>query len=221
VVENELNAYHGLLPVDSLLAEVSRLKIEYALESNPLTGLPGSLVLARVVESRLRGHDPFALGWVDIDYFKPFNDHYGFPRGDEVLLLLSELLRTRAGRAPTRFLAHPGGDDFAVLTAPEEAAGLGQAVALEFADRVLSLYDPADRRRGGITSVDRQGVPRHFGFLTLSIGIVAWQGELGMTYRRLVEIAAEMKGAAKRVPGTAVFANQRALQAAGHGQPAQ
>src|SRR5262249_58493860 len=78
VLETERGRYHGLLLVDVLLAEVSRLKVEYALQSNPLTGLPGSLVFARAVESRLAEGRPFALGWAGIDDFKPFNDRYGF-----------------------------------------------------------------------------------------------------------------------------------------------
>ena len=159
VLENDHGGYHGLLPVDVLLAEVSRLKVEYALQSNPLTRLPGNLVFARVVESRLAAGHAFAMGWVDIDDFKPFNDRYGFKRGDEVLLLLAEILHARLQAAPADLL----------------------------------------------------GAPRRFGILSLSVGIVTWRGEPGIDYRRLVEVAAEVKAAAKRAPGTAVVSNARNL----------
>jgi len=211
VLETADGAYHGLLLVDVLLTEVSRLKVEYALQSNPLTGLPGSLIFARVVESRLSTGQPFALGWVDIDDFKPFNDRYGFTRGDEVLQLLAHILGERLGTAPTHFLAHPGGDDFAFLAAPDRAHALAVAAASEFSARVLALYDAQDRAVGGISSVDRHGTPRRFGIVSLSVGIVAWQGEPGIDYRRLVEIAAEVKAAAKRSPGAAVVSNARDL----------
>jgi hypothetical protein len=108
-------------------------------------------------------------------------------------------------------LAHPGGDDFAFLASPEEAHAVCVAATHAFSERVLAHYDPADREAGGISSVDRQGTPRRFGLLSLSVGIVAWNGQPGIDYRRLVEVAAEVKAAAKRMPGPAVVSNGRDL----------
>lgn len=77
--------------------------------------------------------------------------------------------------------------------------------------RVVLDYNEQDREAGGISSVDRQGTPPRFGLLSLSIGIVTWHGEPGIGYRRLVEIAAEVKAAAKRIPGPVVVSNARDL----------
>jgi len=211
VVDTEEGRYHGLLPVDLLLTEMTRLKVEYALQSNPLTGLPGSLVLARAAQGRLEASRPFTLGWVDIDHFKSFNDRYGFTRGDEVLLLLAGLLRQHFAGDPRALVAHPGGDDFAFLAANDDAEERARRVAQAFSVQVASLYDPADRERGGIVSVDRRGERRRFGLVAVSVGLVAWNGEPQVDYRRLVEIAAEVKAGAKRIAGPAVVRNARAL----------
>jgi diguanylate cyclase (GGDEF)-like protein len=211
VVEDEQGDYHGLLPVDLLLTEMTRLKVEYALQSNPLTGLPGSVVLARVAEARMSAGQPFTLGWVDIDDFKPYNDRYGFLRGDEVLLLLAEIIRKQLTKGPEDFLAHPGGDDFAFLVEPALSEERSRAAAEEFSDRVRRLYDEPDREAGGITSHDRQGRSRQFPFLSISAGLVTWRGEPGVDYRRLVEVAAEVKQLAKASPGGAIVMNARAL----------
>ena len=211
VVETQEGRYHGLLPVDLLLTEMTRLKVEYALQSNPLTGLPGSLVLARAAQGRLGAGRPFTLGWVDVDHFKSFNDRYGFTRGDEVLLLLAGLLRQHFSGDPRALVAHPGGDDFAFLAANEDAEERARRVAQAFSVQVASLYDPADRERGGIVSVDRRGERRRFGLVAVSIGLVAWNGEPQIDYRRLVEIAAEVKASAKRMAGPAVVRNARTL----------
>ena len=211
VVVNERGDYHGLLPVDLLLGEMTRLKVDYALQANPLTGLPGSVALTRAAEMRLAAGLHFTLGWADIDHFKPFNDRYGFSRGDEVLLLLAEILRRHLGARPEDFLAHPGGDDFAFLALPDDAERRAWEAALEFSQRVPGLYDPVDRAAGGISSTDRQGIEKSFGFLSLSVGLVAWRGETHIDLRRLFEVAAEVKAVAKAQPGPAAVTNARAL----------
>jgi diguanylate cyclase (GGDEF)-like protein len=214
VVEDETGGYHGLLPVDLLLSEISRLKVEYALQSNPLTGLPGSAAFARAVEARLALGRPFALGWADLDNFKPFNDRYGFGRGDSALLLLAEVLCEHLQRDLGDLVAHPGGDDFAFLVGAECAQVRALEAAQRFSERVATLYDPEDRAQGGIDSVDRRGHSRRFAITSVSIGLVRWSGEPDVDYRRLLEIAAELKSAAKRCPGPAVRVNQRALDSA-------
>jgi diguanylate cyclase (GGDEF)-like protein len=210
VIETERGDYHGLLPVDLLLSEMTRLKVEYALQSNPLTGLPGSAALARIAESRIAGERPFVLGWVDIDDFKPFNDRYGFSRGDEVLRLLAETLKRHVSRQGD-FLAHLGGDDFAFLAEPFEVEQRLRSAVAEFAEEIPRLYDDSDSVQGGITSFDRQGNERRYGFLVVSVGLVPWRGELGIDYRRLVELAAEVKNLAKKTPGPSVVVNARSL----------
>ena len=211
VVLNDRGDYHGLLPVDLLLGEMTRLKVDYALQANPLTGLPGSVALTRAAEMRLAAGLHFTLGWADIDHFKPFNDRYGFSRGDEVLLLLAEILRRHLGARPDDFLAHPGGDDFAFLVLPDDAERRAWDAALEFSRRVPDLYDLADRAAGGINSADRHGNELRFGFLSLSIGLVAWRGETRVDLRALFEVAAEVKAVAKAQPGPAAVTNARAL----------
>jgi diguanylate cyclase (GGDEF)-like protein len=211
VVENEAGGYHGLLPVDRLLGEMTRLKVEYALQSSPLTGLPGSTALSRSVEARFRAGKHFVMGWADLDDFKPFNDRYGFSRGDAALLLLAEILQRHLQLDARELVVHIGGDDFAFLIEGDDPGARAQKAADEFSERVLALYDPEDRLAGGIESIDRRGRRRRFGITSVSMGLVAWRGEAGVGYRRLVELAAEVKTAAKKVKGPQVLVNQRSF----------
>jgi GGDEF domain-containing protein len=212
VVEDDDGLYHGLLAVDHLLAEINRLKVEYARQTNPLTGLPGAIPLAAIVGKRLRESSTLALGWADIDDFKPYNDRYGFDRGDKVLLLLAEVLADFYS-GPGRFLAHIGGDDFAFVTTDVTGAEhTAFAAAQLFGNRAQHLYDPDDRAAGGIVSVDRQGRERQFRFASLSIGLVLWHGEVPIDYHRLVAVATEAKSAAKGSPGPSVITNKRRLE---------
>lgn len=57
---------------------------------------------------------PFALLLVDLDYFKPYNDHYGHQAGDDCLRQVAEcmLAALRSGQAK---LFRYGGEEFAIL----------------------------------------------------------------------------------------------------------
>jgi diguanylate cyclase (GGDEF)-like protein len=211
VIVNSRGEYHGLLPVDLLLSEMTRLKLDYALQSNPLTKLPGSRLLERAVERHFNERLPFTLGWADLDDFKSFNDFYGFSRGDRVLLLAAEVLHRHIGTGPNGPLVHLGGDDFAFLLPPESDEEISWLISNEFSKLVPSHYDEAERFRGGVEIEDRHGVRRFRPFSALSIGLVRWEGEPGMTYPKLSELAAEMKTLAKRTDGPSVAVNRRSI----------
>ncbi|MBI5440615.1 MAG: hypothetical protein HY900_05305, partial [Deltaproteobacteria bacterium] len=115
------------------------------------------------------------------------------------------------GDGPDELLAHAGGDDFAFVVRPESAEERARAATAEFAERIVGLYDAAERAAGKIVATDRLGVRRCYGFLSLSIGIVTWNGERGFDYRILASIVAELKGAAKAIEGPAVVVNRRRL----------
>lgn len=66
-------------------------------------------------EAHLEGQHHW-LGMVDIDNFKAINDTYGHVFGDEVLLLLSTLMR-KAFRSEDRLFRF-GGEEFVILLAP-------------------------------------------------------------------------------------------------------
>jgi len=175
---------------------------------NPLSGLPGNPTITEEIESRLARNEEFALLYVDIDRFKEFNDHYGFTRGDRVLMLLSEILVQVAG-ADQRFVGHIGGDDFVVLAHIDEAEALAERITRRFDGAIGALYDAPDRARGWIEARDRRGKLRHIPFATVSIGIVSvppgrFEGAIAAA-----RAAAEVKEVAKRQPGSAWAVDRR------------
>src|SRR3954447_22443749 len=72
---------------------------------SPLTGLPGNVRIEEEIETRVSDGADFAILYADLDYFKAFNDHYGFMRGDGVIQLTARLLQDIA-------LEIGGGDTF-------------------------------------------------------------------------------------------------------------
>jgi len=147
---------------------------ERDIQTSPLTRLPGNLAVERALRERIAGQEPLAVCCIDLDNFKPYNDKYGFFAGDQVLRMLSETIveAVLERGAEEDFIGHEGGDDFVVITTPERAEGICQAVIERFDAAIPQAYDEEDRARGYISSRDRQGRIVHFPLLTVSISVV-------------------------------------------------
>jgi diguanylate cyclase (GGDEF)-like protein len=179
---------------------------------NPLTGLPGNERILSELDCRLGDGTPFAMLYADLDQFKPFNDLYGFLRGDEAIRAVADLLRQVArdlGDADT-FVGHVGGDDFVVVLAPELAEAVAGEICRRFDDLAPTLYDPADRMAGSIEVPDRRGVPQRFPLLSLSIGVATTERREFAHQGEVVTVATEMKRYAKsHASGRSTYAFDR------------
>lgn len=177
--------------------------------SSPLTGLPGNTAIETELQRRTAAGEPMALLYIDLDNFKAYNDHYGFLRGDAVIRGVADVLRTAAEKRPGTFLGHVGGDDFVLVSAPENAEDIANEITAGVDERAPFFYDPDDAARGGIDVVDRQGNPHHYPLLTVSIGIArTLDGQIG-DHRALVDIATEMKQVAKTDARSAAAMDRR------------
>lgn len=178
---------------------------------NPLTGLPGNSLLREEIRYRLEQKRPFALLYIDLDNFKVFNDTYGFARGDEALLLIAHLIQHAIAFHNVRdvFVGHIGGDDFTILTTPNVVDSLCQMLVASFDQAIGQLYHPDDLQRGFLSGLDRHGMLRRFGLLTLSIGVVTTERCDIESDTELAQMAAEMKHYAKTQPGSSYAVNRR------------
>jgi GGDEF domain-containing protein len=148
---------------------VTEVRLEAARHANPLTFLPGNIPISIHVKRLLDSGVEFTACYADLNHFKPFNDHYGYWRGDEMIRLVAKLAVAHSD--PQRdFVGHVGGDDFLILFQSEDWQPRCERLLREFAARAIDLYDEPGRERGGITAEDRHGVTRFFPFTTLSIG---------------------------------------------------
>jgi diguanylate cyclase (GGDEF)-like protein len=185
---------------------------------NPLTGMSGNTDILREINQRLKAKERFAVLYPDIDTFKSYNDHYGFLRGDDVIKTLGTIILEvlEAHYSPEHFGGHVGGDDFVILTEPGIAETIAAEITRRFDDAVPDLYDEADREHGWIEYEDRSGATLRTGLVSVSIGIVLAEPGSYESAAALASRAAEVKGVAKRMPGSRwVVDRRRAPEARG------
>ena len=185
-------------------ADLCILRSERVVEINPLTRLPGNISINKQIQRRLESGQVFALAYADLDYFKPFNDYYGFTRGDEVIKMTGRLIlnTVKGGQPKSSFVGHIGGDDFVFIVDFNLVEEIAEDIIQAFDRIVTTFYDGEDRDRGSIRSLDRQGTARTFPIISLSIGATHNRYRSFTHYGELTEIASEMKGHAKGHKGS-------------------
>ncbi len=166
--------YAGFISAGELLKAVNERDLEAARDSNPLTRLPGNSRIGQIVRDALADTGAgYVFAHFDFDDFKPFNDAYGFRRGDRVIQMFADGLRQTAELVGA-FVGHIGGDDFYWVSDTsrlgfEATMGILRDVAAKFRRDVQSLYSREERERGGILGVDRLGEARLYPLLGVSI----------------------------------------------------
>lgn len=197
--------YLGLGRVIDVLKLITELKIQQARYANPLTLLPGNVPIQQCLTRLLQQARESVICYVDIDSFKPFNDIYGYGRGDEVLLCLAQCLNDRVD--PSRdFVGHIGGDDFLLVLGPEEWRKRLNQLQDEFHSQCRRFYRSEHLEAGCFIAPNRQGIRQEFALLSLSIGVVHLYpqacGQLDSS--QLAELASQAKHHAKKVPGSSI-----------------
>jgi GGDEF domain-containing protein len=180
-------------------------------DESPLTGLPGNNRVQDEVESKVAAEEDFALLLVDLDRFKAFNDHYGFPRGDKVIQDLAQLM-TRVVTdlvGEEGFVGHLGGDDFVVVVPSSAAALVADTVVQRFDASVDGYYDDDDLARGWIEVLNRRGEPQRYEPIALSIGVASAQRRAFAHFAEVLAIATEMKNFTKTTPGSSWAIDRR------------
>lgn len=179
-----------------------------AVDSNPLTHLPGNQGIFQELSKRLLERQKFVLFHVDIDRFKLFNDHMGLARGDEVIRKTTDILKraVREKGSADDFVGHQGGDDFVLMTRPQKAAELADFVCQLFEKEVKrSVYREEDLQKGFTMQVDRRSMDagsglRKFPLIAISLGGISTAKKDFVDYFSCMSAVIKAKEEAKKIP---------------------
>lgn len=195
-IVTENGCYVGLGTGEQLVRSVMETRIEAARHANPLTFLPGNIPISQHIERLLKSGVEFVACYADLNNFKPFNDQYGYWRGDEMIRLVARLALAHCD--PQRdFVGHVGGDDFIILYQSADWQLQCQQIVSEFALHAIDLFDVPARQAGGIHAQDRHGVSRFFPLTTISIGAVKIYRDEYFSAEQVASVAARAKHDAK------------------------
>jgi len=203
--------YYGVVTISRLLETLAKLQIEQAKDANPLTGLPGNRSITRTIETALANNEPLGILYLDLDYFKTFNDRYGFEHGDQVLTMVAGAA-TQAVRAhgnPNDFVGHIGGDDFVVFTNLERIDRVAEEIIRIFDRQIRDFYTPEDLGKGEMIACDRQGREIRVPIISISVaGTVLLPGRF-TNYLEVSETIAEVKKWCKQEVGSCYKLDRR------------
>jgi diguanylate cyclase (GGDEF)-like protein len=177
---------------------------------SPLTGLPGTFRIHEEIERRIRSNEEFAVLYADLDNFKPYNDYYGFTRGDEVLRLTAHIIQDVATAEDDGvFVGHVGGDDFILVAPADRAEGIAEEIVDRFDREARRLYEPRDAARGYIEIENRMGELQRFATVSISIGIATTSTRSFTHYAEATAVASEMKSFTKKSAGSSWAVDRR------------
>jgi EAL domain-containing protein (putative c-di-GMP-specific phosphodiesterase class I)/GGDEF domain-containing protein/predicted transcriptional regulator len=200
IVVTKENKYLGTVTIKDLLQKTTEIEVVNAKYQNPLSGLPGNLIIDQKMKLCISEEKPYCIIYIDIDNFKAYNDVYGFENGDSIIKLLADTILSNLPKE--QFAGHVGGDDFVVILDSYEGASLCSMIIDEFDKKALQYYNPHDIQNGYIVAENRHGTIERFPLISLSIAGVSNSINQYSTVYELTEELAKLKKKSKQQSGS-------------------
>lgn len=123
---------------------VSNRKLSALVDTDELTGLYNRRAMFHRLGSEwnrhFRSRTVLSLLYIDLDYFKQYNDTYGHEAGDQCLICIAKLLHNHALRS-SDMAARFGGEEFALIL-PETSLQDAEKIAASILDDLTLLHIP-------------------------------------------------------------------------------
>ena len=156
-------------------------QLKHLVRTDSLTGLLNRRAFDDAIDAEVRrtsrAGTALSLLLVDVDRFKPYNDHYGHLAGDEALRQVSTLLKNSLKR-PSDVVARFGGEEFTAILPDTDEDG---------------AYLVAESFRRALADARLTHAGADKGYITASVGVATYMPEVGV--RSAVELIETADGA--------------------------
>ncbi|MCF7915730.1 MAG: EAL and GGDEF domain-containing protein [Spirochaetaceae bacterium] len=199
VIDND-GTLVGTITMKMVISHAFDTEVKFAASANPLTSLPGNVVINVWLEELLH-REEYSIAYIDLDRFKGYNDHYGFSAGDDMIRLVAEILSEQIQTISFECrLGHIGGDDFVLLSEGVLTEEFFERICRAFDERRENLCSVEDVQRNGYYSSNRKGEQEFVPLITLSIAVVTQNNFLRPPHPgKLGQSVALLKSKAKEI----------------------
>ncbi|TKC19235.1 diguanylate cyclase domain-containing protein [Robertmurraya kyonggiensis] len=208
VVVTKNGRYIGVVSIRDLLLKLSEIQIHIAKYSNPLTGLPGNYAIEEELNNLLATQQ-FSVFYFDINFFKFFNDTFGFKLGDELIKETARIIsNTFISTTSPSFVGHIGGDDLIASIQDYDVDRLCIDILQQFDTYVKKYYSIEELSDGYIRGLNRNGIIENIPLVSLSIAVVQNKNMTISSVNELSTIAAKVKKQCKTIKTSAYILNE-------------
>ncbi|MDD7402403.1 MAG: GGDEF domain-containing protein [Butyribacter sp.] len=203
IVVSDNGRYDGLVTVKDLLEASITIQVERAMDTNPLTHLPGNLQIEKQIESHLFTKKKYSIMYLDLDNFKAYNDAYGFENGDLMLKAVARCMKEAC--KGNEFMGHIGGDDFVIISEEYNLSDIFQKVIESFHLCLEELYSKEDYAKKEIYSKNRHGEAEVFPLASISGALLTNEKAVVQSMEDFSAKIARTKKASKQVSGDSLM----------------
>ncbi|BCG58960.1 GGDEF domain-containing protein [Paenibacillus sp. URB8-2] len=203
VVVTSGNRLYGAVSVRDLLLHFAEIQVETASYMNPLTGLPGNVSINEWLKKSL-SLEQFSVLYFDLDYFKAYNDTYGFKEGDRLLQWTAEIIS--GGMVPAGGLVgHIGGDDFIVVMDHHHYSESSRTVLRAFDETINSFYSESHLTKQSVLAENRLGKYEEIPLVSLSVAVITNRFRQFGSIEEISTEAARLKKRCKNIKGSCLI----------------
>ncbi len=166
---------------------------------NPLTQMPGPIMIRRMLEQVLVQDRPWAALSIDLNNLRVYNETYGDLAGDQLIKALGAVCMSSVGE--NDFAGHIEADDFFIITSPERRLHVAQMIDRQFNDMSRRFYPPEVSERGYLISTGRGGIRRRVPLISIAIGIVSSTSRRYQSYVDVLTASRDNRYLAKQEAG--------------------
>lgn len=167
IIVTKDDKYHGIVTIKDLLEKSMEIEVTNARDLNPLSGLPGNLLIEHRLNKCILSSEPYTVLYIDIDNFKAYNDVYGFEKGDSVIRFIAGFLSDVIPKG--EFIGHVGGDDFIAILSSHEVDFVCTELIRTFDTGIKNFYSEFDLKHGCVHAKNRKGEDDEFPIMSISI----------------------------------------------------